>query len=143
MTTSFKTCLTPEEHIHMFGTLAPEQVEDFMESYIGADTAQEISDMLGNLTPPTAAEFEDVLVGLNNALPDDDLVAELRSILQHSFHEGEPAMELLAEIERDQASSALAVRKSKADVDELRDSTTKFEVNLGDTLKTVNDKLGV
>ena len=143
MTTSFKTCLTPEEHIHMFGTLAPEQVEDFIESYIGADTAQEISDMLGNLTPPTADEFEGVLVGLDLALPTDDLVANLRSILQHSFHDGDRAMDLLAKIERDQASSAFAVRKAKADIKGLRASTTKFAVDLEQTVIDIKDELGV
>lgn len=52
-------------------------------------------------------------------------------------------MELLKKIERDQASSALAVRQAKVAVKELMDSDVKFSVDLEDTLNTVNDKLTV
>lgn len=69
----------------MFGTLAPEQVAEFMESLVDAATAREISDLLGQLDVPVSDKFDEVLGGLDMALPTEDLVAELRAILQHSF----------------------------------------------------------
>lgn len=127
----------------MFGTLAPEQVAEFMESLVDAATAREISDLLGQLDVPDPDKFGEVWGGLDMALPTDDLVAELRAILRHSFQEGEPVMELLKKIERDQASSAFAVLQARVAVDKLRDSAVKFAADLEDTLKTVNDKLRV
>lgn len=146
MNRSFTTCLTPEEHFHRYGTLAPEQVAEFMElvgSGVDVTTADEIADLLGQIRPLVADDFEKVLSTLDEAPPTTDLVGRLRAILQHSFHEGEPAMELLAEIERDQASSAFAVRRAKINVEELTGSAVKFADDLEKTLKTVNDKLGV
>ena len=143
MTTSFKTCLTPEEHIHRYGTLAPEQAAEFMESLVDRGTAREVSDLLNRLDVPDADEFYKLLVDLDLALPTDDLVAELRTILEHSFEPEDKVMQLLDQIEEDQASSASAVRRTKTDIESLQAAADKFSVELEQTLKTVNDKLGV
>lgn len=127
----------------MFGTLAPEQVAEFMESLVDADTAREISDLLGQLDVPDPDKFAEVLGGLDMALPTDDLVTELRAILQHSFQEGEPVMELLKKIEEAQTSSSVYIRQAQVDVGILKDYLVKFAVYLEGTLKTVDDKLGV
>lgn len=143
MTTSFKTCLTPEEHIHRYGTLAPEQAAEFMESLIDASTAREVADLLSQLDVPDPDEFYKLLVDLDLALPTDDLVAELRTILGHSFEPEDKVMQLLDQIGEDQASSASAVRRAKADIETLQAVAVKFSTELEDTRGTVNDKLGV